>query len=381
MTQPMTQPTTHSTTHSTTQPTTHSTTHSTTQSAGMTRRSVVTLAAALVAPVCAPATAWAAGRVARVESVRQAGPRSVDLVIDSPALGRRAPVRILLPKAFHAAPDRTWPVLYLLHGAGDDYTSWTRETGIEAFTAGKDVLTVMPDAGRTGIPTDWWNCGRPGGPDYETFQVDEVMGILQRDYRAGQARVVAGISTGGYGAMSYAARRAGAFRAAACYSGLPDTRRPGIPAFIQSIVGREGIPPRSLWGSPTAQAGIWRGHNPRDQAACLRGTPLYVSCGSGGGSQPGDPWDAALLESISWLSNRTFAARLGELGIPFTAHFYRGGTHTWPYWWREFLASWPLLADGLGADGLGADSRSSRTRARSAISRSNRASGSRSAAP
>jgi diacylglycerol O-acyltransferase / trehalose O-mycolyltransferase len=291
---------------------------------------------------------------ARVVAEWRSGPRHLDVLIESSAVGRLTPVRILLPAGFDAAPGRTWPVLYLLHGAGDDFTSWTRETPIEAFTADTDVLTVMPDAGRTGIVSDWWNCGRPGGPDYVTFQLDEVMDVLRREYGAGDARVVAGISTGGYGAMACAARRPGVFRAAACYSGIPDTMVPGIPAFISSIVARENTPPKHLWGSPILQAPIWRAHNPRHEAASLRGTPLYLSCGSGYGGDPGDPgdsgdpWDAGLLEYTVWRSTRSFAARLDALGIPVTTNFYRGGTHTWRYWWREFLASWPLLAQGLG---------------------------------
>jgi diacylglycerol O-acyltransferase / trehalose O-mycolyltransferase len=288
---------------------------------------------------------------ARVVSERRSGPRHLDVLIESTAVGRLTPVRILLPEGFDAAPGATWPVLYLMHGAGDDFTSWTRETPIEAFTADKGVLTVMPDAGRTGIVSDWWNCGRPGAPDYVTFQLDEVMDVLRREYGAGDARVVAGISTGGYGAMACAARRPGVFRAAACYSGIPDTMVPGIPAFISSIVARENVPPKHLWGSPVFQASIWRAHNPRHEAASLRGTPLYLSCGSGYGGDPGDngdPWDAGLLEYTVWRSTRSFAARLDALGIPVTTNFYRGGSHTWRYWWREFLASWPLLAGGLG---------------------------------
>ena len=39
-------------------------------------------------------------------------------------------------------------MLYLLHGAGNDYTSWTRETDVEALTADLPLLVVMPEAGR-----------------------------------------------------------------------------------------------------------------------------------------------------------------------------------------------------------------------------------------
>lgn len=115
------------------------------------------------------------------------GSRTVDVSVSSAALGRSAPVRLILPSGFGSQPTRTYPVLYLLHGAHDDYTSWTRETDIEAFTEGRDLIVAMPDAGPTGIPTAW-----SGGPDYETFQLKEVPALLARDYRASGVRVVAG---------------------------------------------------------------------------------------------------------------------------------------------------------------------------------------------
>jgi hypothetical protein len=43
-------------------------------------------------------------------------------------------------------------VLYLLQGAHDDYTSWTRETDIEQFTANKEVIVAMPSSGPTVSP-------------------------------------------------------------------------------------------------------------------------------------------------------------------------------------------------------------------------------------
>ena len=161
---------------------------------------------------------------ARAEATTRLGPRTLDVSVSSAALGRSAPVRLILPSDFDTQTGRTYPVLYLLHGAHDDYTSWTRETDIEAFTEGRNLIVAMPDAGPTGIPSDWRS-----GPDYETFQVQEVPALLARSYRASGVRAVAGVSTGGYGAMAHAARHPGAFAAAASYSGLLDTTAPGVP--------------------------------------------------------------------------------------------------------------------------------------------------------
>ncbi|MEE1832570.1 alpha/beta hydrolase [Streptomyces sp. SP17KL33] len=283
-----------------------------------------------------PAPGTAPGTVTRL------GPRTLDVSLPSAALGRSAPVRLILPSSFDALPARRYPVLYLLHGAHDDHTSWTRETDIEAFTAGRELIVAMPDAGPTGIPTAWHD-----GPDYETFQVSEVPALLARDYRASGVRVIAGVSTGGYGAMAHAARHPGRFAAAASYSGILDTMAPGVPNLMEAIVSRENLAPRSLWGSPILNVLTWRDFNPRSRAAGLRGTPLYVSSGSGVVGGIGD-WLPEALESLLWPSAHAFTDTLASLRVPVTTHFYAGGGHGWAYWKREFGASWPMLAGALG---------------------------------
>ncbi|PSM37408.1 esterase [Streptomyces dioscori] len=316
---------------------------------------------ALTAPptIAAPvSSAEAAAPVARTVAKAAATPtvvgerwldaRTVDLTIASPAVGASLPVRVVLPTGYAAQPDRTWPVLHLLQGAHDDYTSWTRETDVVDFLAGQDVLTVMPSSGPTGIPTDWWNYGSADAPDYETFQVDELMGVLQQRFRAGTKRAVAGVSTGGYGALAFAARHPGTFGAAASYSGILDTTALGMPTVLNAIVARELLLPLSLWGSYLLNRDNWNRHNPYALARALKGTGLYLSQGSG---LPGGDFgnlEGALLEGTLWAQAHRFTAQLDALGIPAQVHFYSGGAHAWPNWRQEFKASWPTLAKGLG---------------------------------
>lgn len=316
--------------------------------AGMSRRAVTRAAAAtgLAALFGATATGTAGAATRRAATaapgVTQLGPRTFDVSLPSAALGRSAPVRLVLPSSFATQPGRTYPVLYLLHGAHDDYTSWTRETDIVAFTEGRELIVAMPDAGPTGIPTAWRS-----GPDYETFQLTEVPALLARDYRASAVRVVAGVSTGGYGAMAHAARHPGTFAAAASYSGILDTTAPGVPSLMDAIVARENLAPLSLWGNPILNLLTWRDFNPRARAAGLRGTALYVSSGSGVVGGSGD-WLPEALESALWPSAHAFTDTLAGLRVPVTTHYYAGGGHSWAYWKREFAASWPMLAGALG---------------------------------
>ncbi|MFF4798853.1 alpha/beta hydrolase [Streptomyces sp. NPDC001351] len=303
---------------------------------GVSRRTITKAAASAGLAALFDAAAGAA------RAATQLGPRTFDVSVASAALGRSAPVRLILPSGFDTRPGRTYPVLYLLHGAHDDYTSWTRETDIEAFTEGRDLIVAMPDGGPTGIPTHWLS-----GPDYETFQLTEVPAMLSRDYRASGVRAVAGVSTGGYGAMAHAARHPGAFAAAASYSGILDTMAPGVPTLVDAIVARENLAPSSLWGNPVLNLLTWRDFNPRARASGLRGTPLFVSNGSGVVGGTGD-WLPEALESALWPCAHSFTDTLARLGIAVTTHFYAGGGHSWAYWKPEFAASWPMLAGALG---------------------------------
>ncbi len=295
-------------------------------------------------------------RPARVVAVQALGPRLRDLTIDSPALGRRAKVRLLLPRRFAAEPARRWPVLWLLHGCCDTYQSWNRSTDLEDLPGLAGVLVVMPEAGQVGFYSDWYNAGHGGPPRWETFHLVELRQLLERDWRAGSRRAVAGVSMGGLGAMAYAARHPGMFQAAASYSGILDTGEqagpiPG-PRLVENLLRAFGKDPRGLWGDRQRQAGVWAAHNPYDLAARLRGVKLFVSVGNG---QAG-PLDskaptqqARQIEAALRPENLAFVGRLRQLGIPVNFDDYGPGTHDWPYWQRELHRSLPLLQRALGS--------------------------------
>jgi S-formylglutathione hydrolase FrmB len=271
---------------------------------------------------------------ARIVDVAQVNDRTRDLTIDSPAVGKQM-VRLLVPRGFDADASRRWPVLYLLHGATDSYVSWTRSTDVEQLTAETNLLVAMPEGGDHGYYSDWWNRGKGGPPMWETFHTVELRQLLERNWRAGDRRVVAGLSMGGMGAVSYAARHPGMFLAAASYSGVLDTPLGGV---------RDA----AMWGDPKAQAAIWREHNPTDLAPKLRGLPLYVSYGDG---RPG-PLDGAIdvddLERRIARENEHFLGRVQEAGIAVTIDAYGAGVHDWPYWERALHRSMPLLLEALG---------------------------------
>jgi S-formylglutathione hydrolase FrmB len=318
---------------------------------------VVAVTAALLSPPAgqaAPALP-VADDGARVLSETWIDSRTLDLKIETPALTHTAMVRLLLPAGWSKDAARTWPILYLLHGCCEEqeYKSWTTYTDVEQFTADKPAIIVMPSAGKIGMYSKWWNYGLSDKPDWPTFHVTELLQILERGYRAGPQRAIAGLSMGGYGAMEYASRFPGTFAAAASYSGAIDVLMPPIPEVTQLNMVRQGhFVWGVLWGDPWSQRARWRDHNPADKIDKLRGTKLYVSSGDGN-SGPLDNPDAPgavgeLLESVAMVNSRLFTGKLLGGGVPVVTDYYGAGTHTWPYWESSLKRSWPVLADGMG---------------------------------
>lgn len=290
---------------------------------------------------------------ARVVAERRKG-RVLDLTVRSPALGEDRRVRLLLPPGWTRDAGRTWPALWLLHGAGGDHTSWTSHTDVAALTEREDVLVVLPEGGACAAYTDPHPAARKGGPPrWETFHVTELAQILERGYRAGPGRAVAGCSQGGRGALAYAARNRGTFRAVAALSAPLDTlyeSESSLDALdlLELTAAVHRVDWRRIWGDPHEQRAVWRRHNPYDLVTRLTGIRLHLACGTGAPGPldplPHPPRDP--VEAHVHTVNTLYAAKLHKLGVPATTRFHPG-THTWPYWSREFARALPSLLDVL----------------------------------
>lgn len=321
------------------------------------------LAAALSAAGASAAPQHAPGRPPRpgeprvVREHREG--RTLDVTIASPALGTESVVRLLLPRGWRRDSHRRWPVLYMLHGATGDYRMWTDHSDLAELTADRGVLVVIPDGGPYSYYSNWWNHGRFGPPAWETYHLDEMRPLLEREYGAGHRRAIAGLSMGGLGAVKYAAARPGMFAMAASYSGVLNTTAPRVVVggpygdldFADSqaeFIAAYGADPLALWGDRRAQAGIWAANNPTEQVARLHGTALYVSGGDGNPGPldpPGTPFDT--MEAIFGPMTNDFVAAARRHRVRVTASL-GPGTHTMPYWQHHLHKSFPMLMDVLG---------------------------------
>ncbi|MFG2003305.1 alpha/beta hydrolase [Spirillospora sp. NPDC048911] len=334
----------------------------------MTRALTALLLGVGLVPAALPASASAAPRVAaavpaddgaQITGETWLDSSTVDLTVQSPAVAQTVKVRVRVPQGWQRDAARTWPVVFALGGGDseDNQATWMDRTDIENVAAQWDALLVMPDPGQAGF-TNWYNYGAFGAPAWETFHTDELRQLIERNLRGGDRRAAIGISSGGLGAITMAARHPGLFKYAASYSGLLHITMPGIDTQLLLLNAGVGDAFR-IWGIPVLHGANWRANNPYDLADKLRGTGLYVSSGTTGNRGPLDPTDMTLPEAIrarlvggvseqlTGLTSSAFVTRLRALGIPVTANLYGDGWHQWKYWDREMKTSWPAVMQAI----------------------------------
>ena len=227
----------------------------------------------------------------------------------SEAGGANRRLLVYTPPGYLEQADRQYPVLYLLHGSGDDETAWT-EVGkanlildnLIAAGAAEPMLVVMPNG--HAIP---WSSGRRGigSGNTERFRDDLLQGampLIESLYRVrpGKAHTaIAGLSMGGGQSLYCAATSLDRFA--------------WVGAFSAAAPPPDSDAAQLLLADPD------RSNSGLDL--------LWIAIGR----------DDFLLEL-----NRVFKAALDKAGIHHTYQVTAGG-HSWVVW-RDYLAEFvPLL--------------------------------------
>lgn len=309
------------------------------------------LASTLPATSTAPPPPLRSGEGLEVLSEIQLDSRLLEATVRTAALPEPAHVRILLPPGYATEPSHRYPVLYLLHGTSGGAVDWTAKGEAEQATAGLPLIVVMPDIALGGDGGGWCTNWPDGAYSWETFHVDQLLPWVDANLRTiperGE-RAIAGLSQGGFCAMSYAARHPDLFATALSYSGAPDIAW-GADAIAASSavvnateVGLDRVPPNSMFGDRLTDEVNWAAHDPATLAGNLRHTRLLIYTGDG---LPG-PLDgpvpnlgATTIEALAHRDSVDFHDRLQELGIPSSFDDYGPGTHSWPYWARDLRES------------------------------------------
>jgi enterochelin esterase-like enzyme len=253
----------------------------------------------------------------------QTGKVMDDLSMPSKILKGDRKYAIYLPPDYDVSR-RSYPVLYLLHGAGDDQTGWVQfgevlriaDNAIKDGTA-TPMIIVMPDAntGQRGYFNDV-----KGEWRYEDFFFQEFMPFVEKTYRIKgekRYRAIAGLSMGGGGSFVYALRHPELFSAA-----CPLSASTG-PLTLDDM--RENLKRRNLSLSDAEVESYFRKYSVLqliDQVADdhKKDVRWYIDCG-----------DDDFLYEGNALAH--IALRKKEIPHEFRV---RDGAHNWTYW-REAL--------------------------------------------
>lgn len=241
--------------------------------------------------------------------------------IQSKILARAVPYCVLLPSSYDTKKTRRYPILYLLHGLGDNEQMLIHSGGMnlvedlwEQNQLG-EFLIVTPAGGAS-----FYINSHDGQRRYEDFFLQEFMPAVEKRYRAQAgrgARGIAGISMGGYGALHFAFRHPQLFGAVGAHSAALIEQLPNISARDSRQLGRLRVL-GDAFGSPFDPA-FWNQNDPVTiaRAANLAGLKIYFDCGSE---------DDFGFETGAEALDKLLASR----HIPHEFHLYPGG-HNWSY--------------------------------------------------
>lgn len=256
---------------------------------------------------------------------QQMGKVVEEKTIKSAILGKTVKYTIYLPSDYDHS-ERTYPVVYLLHGYTDDNTGWLQFGEINRY-ADKAIadgtippmIIIMPNG-----DSSFYINSYDGKEKYEDFFIKEFMPGIEKAYRIKaekKYRGIAGLSMGGYGTLIYSLKYPDLFAAAAPlsaavisdedYAATPDDRWEGIfgQLFGRGLKGKDRL--NKAWYDNSILKLV-----ETKSAGDLKKVRYWIDCGD----------DDFLTKGNSLLH-----IALTDKKVP---HEYRvrEGAHNWTYW-------------------------------------------------
>ena len=256
-----------------------------------------------------------------------------NLTMKSEILKSERKFAVYLPPDYETS-ERSYPVLYLLHGAGDDQTGWVQFGEIlriadKAILEGTatPMIVIMPDANTrkrgyfNSFDGDW---------NYEEFFFKELIPYVEKTYRIKSEkryRAIAGLSMGGGGSFVYAMHHPELFSSACPLS-----------AYAGPLSFEEFKRNTERWGINSADESKLKSYfDTYSPVALVENTSIeklksvkwFIDCGD----------DDFLFEG-----NSLIHISMTKKKIP---HEYRvrDGGHTWTYWRESLPAVLSFVSD------------------------------------
>jgi len=260
--------------------------------------------------------------------------------INSKVLGKNVNYTVYLP-ADYATSERTYPVVYLLHGFTDDNTGWLQFGEVNRY-ADKAIaegtippmIIIMPNG-----DSSFYINSYDGKENYEDFFVNEFMPAVEKEFRIKaekKYRGVAGLSMGGYGTLIYALKHPDLFAACAPFSAAvwDDDAITAMPDNTYDIVigklfgkGLKGKSRLTKTWYDNAILKIVAGKTTDD----LKKVRYWIDCGD----------DDFLIKG-----NCLLHIALTEKNVPHEFRV-RDGAHNWTYWRTGITDALQFIGDSF----------------------------------
>jgi enterochelin esterase-like enzyme len=256
----------------------------------------------------------------------QAGKVYDNLSMKSEVLKGERKYAIYLPPDYETS-ERSYPVLYLLHGYGDDQAGWIQFGEVlhiadKAIKEGKatPMIIVMPNA-------DAPYRGYVNRPEtdyrYEDFFINEFIPYIEKTYRIRSQkryRAIAGLSMGGEGTFIYALHHPELFSSACPLSAATGPSNADSLNNYYILRGIENL-------SKEKAQEFYNNYNVVNlinnlPAGQLKSVRWYIDCGD---------------DDFLTIMNSEVHIAMTKKGIPHEFRM-RDGAHNWTYW-RESLPS------------------------------------------
>lgn len=226
---------------------------------------------------------------------------------------------VVLPAGYHESL-RRYPVLYLLHGHDGGHRNWLDRTNLLAHTAPLPLIVVLPDAGNS------WYTNSHARPEerFEEYVAREIPAFIDQHFRTltyREARYVAGLSMGGYGALKLGLKYSARFSLAGSFSGDPLAAGDTSHQRLNHVFGPVGSSSRAE-NDLVALA--------RD-ARIADGSYFYIDSGIA---------DRLLAR------NRAFVQAMSARPLAYEYHEVPGA-HTWEFWDRRLPVFLKLVEERI----------------------------------
>jgi len=206
--------------------------------------------------------------------------------LNSRILHRAVRYCVLLPPGYGKNSAQRYPILYFLHGLGQnertlfDTGGWTLIDDLYQQRKIGQFLIVTPEGGRS-----FFINSADGKVRYSDFFLQEFMPFIERHYRlqpGRRGRAISGVSMGGYGALRMAFAHPELFSSVSAQSAALMTETPQELNFAMRSGTSLGRLLGPVFGDPI-NAPHWRENSPfvlaKEHQAGLRALAIYFNCG------------------------------------------------------------------------------------------------------